>query len=254
MKSITIFILTAGLLGLVSGCSTMESAWKGTKKVYRDYVNTNPSVDLDDPAAGAEEEQKLALLFGPMDRRLNQLQHFVEGKDAPPEDAFFRELMYRFQWISGIAVVDTLGNVHRQIPETSIKPLLVNEFMESVDDWSDHSLKAAGFDTDFGPEIYIGLPFYQEDKWQGATLIYFDPRTLVKFSPDPDELIVLTPDLPLWKGKYSEDCSVCKADWPDILEKDVGGEWSDNGNEYYWLARYLGDLRLIYAVSVSRET
>ena len=49
-------------------------------------------------------------------------------------------------------------------------------------------------------------------------------------------------------GNDENGMLLAKAPWEEILKSQDDGVWSADGREFHWLVRYLGNLRIIYAV------
>ena len=50
-------------LVFLTGCGTMKTTWRDTRKLYREYINTDPTIDLSDEGIGDKGLQRLAALF-----------------------------------------------------------------------------------------------------------------------------------------------------------------------------------------------
>ena len=46
----------------LTGCGTMKTKWRETRKLYREYVNTDPSIDFSDEGISDKGLQRLAAL------------------------------------------------------------------------------------------------------------------------------------------------------------------------------------------------
>ena len=61
MKRTAIAALAACcLLASLTGCGTMKTKWRETRKLYREYVNTDPSIDFSDEGISDKGLQRLA--------------------------------------------------------------------------------------------------------------------------------------------------------------------------------------------------
>ena len=227
----------------------MHTTAKETKKLYVEYVEPNPEVSLDYEDAGEEYEVRLAKLMMPVDERIHDLRQFLDGKDQAPNDEWYHNLFNTFPWITGVMVVDTQGIPSVQYPaEAALRPLNIQPLIDYGEAWSDHKLRGYAELTDMGPEVYLASPMFSENVWSGLVIVHFDPRRLMEFCPNPDELYLVSPDAVLWSGT-SENVGKalsCKP-WAEILHDDVFGETSIGGANFYWVARYIGHYYLIYA-------
>ncbi|CAM2057813.1 conserved hypothetical protein [Desulfovibrionales bacterium] len=117
--------------------------------------------------------------------------------------------------------------------------------------WADHTMRAMGDSSAIGSEIYLAQPFFKESKWLGLIVVHFDPRNLMEFCPEPDELIMLSSDQILWTAKYQHEADVfIHQSLKGLLKKQVTGSWSHGGRNFYWLSRQLGGYHLVYAVNI----
>ncbi|WP_144303872.1 hypothetical protein [Oceanidesulfovibrio indonesiensis] len=309
MNSIS-HIMTSVLLAatvLLAGCSeggvgrvtldaTLDSTGKTIKGLYKDYVEPQPQVVLDAKEFGENEERKLAYLLMPVDEKVWELIKFVDGEDTLPTEDWFRRLFERFQWISGVMVLDEKGETLFQHPidynrSVDVEALLalgdsssadVRETQdvataEEIDEaelaldapetevgtlesealnksWQDHSLRGYAGNSTMGPEVYLVQPYYENNDFSGLTTIYFDPRNLLEYCPEPDELMILTSEGVIWSAGYPEAASeLATLPWDDVLKRRVYGVATAAGGEYYWLGRHMGNFYLIYATAVPNE-
>ncbi len=234
-------------LALLSGCSTISNTWKDTKKVYKDYIDVDPTVDLTDEGITDKGLQKLARLFGPVDQRLETFTRVYYTQDNPPEPEWCTQLLADFPWLSGMAVVNKDGAVRLQEPAVALRSLDFAPILEVEDRLSKRKLVAYTKVDDLGALVYVAAPFFENNEYAGIIVSWFEPRTLVEASPSPDELFVLQPEEVLWPGGQPETAQgLVSAPWADILKSEVQGERDIAGKRYVWQARYLGQLRLLY--------
>lgn len=246
------FVLLVLLLLSVSACSTLHSTAKETKKLYKEYVEPTPEVDLDYADAGEQYEVRLAQLMMPVDERIHNLRQFIDGTDQTPSNEWFQKLFSSFPWISGVMVVDTQGIPSFQYPpEAALRPLNIQPLLDYGEGWSDHKIRGYAELTDMGPEVYLASPLFADNLWSGLVVVHFDPRRLMENCPSPDELYIVSPDAVLWSGNSEPAGKAlsCKP-WRDILHDDVYGETPVGGGNFYWVARYLGHYYLIYATLI----
>lgn len=245
------FLLFLAVSVLVGGCETVREGWDETQEFYKSYVNVDPEVDLElDDYYG--KEQKLAYLFMPVDMRLQSLLDYVGAKDTYPEDTWFMDLKRRYPWVSGALVVRMDGELLQQVPQTPLKPLEYSELLAKGEEFKDRQLRSHVDETPLGPEVYLATPFFFENELAGLIIVHFDFRSIAEFSPVPEDLIVFTPETPLWSGEYEAALpGILEKDWADMLEDDSYGEVRVDGGRYYWLSRFIGESRLVYAVDSS---
>jgi hypothetical protein len=187
-----------------------------------------------------------------VDMRLQSLLDFVGSKDTYPEAAWFAELKRRHPWVSGVVITRMDGVVLEQAPETSVKPLEYSELLSHGDAFQDRRLRSFVDESPLGPEVYFASPFFFENELSGLIIVHFDFRSIAEFSPVPEDLIVFTPETPLWHGEYEFALpALLEKDWHMMLEDKASGEVRVGGGRYYWLSRYIGESRLVYAVDSS---
>ena len=232
-----------------SGCDTVKPYWKSTQAFYKEYINTNPTVDMKDTGTSDASIRKLADLFTPVDARLEYLLRTLSSQDIPPDDDWCRAFLNVYPWTSGVAVLDESGHVVRGA-RVSPKPVNFAPLLEFSKRYKDRKMAAAVYGGELGNEILIGKPLYLDGDYKGILVVYFDPGNLVKFAPDPGSLIMVTPGTPL-TGDPGSTQALATQNWKNKLKSDVSGELNIGGTTYLWQARYLGQLNLIYAVSAA---
>ncbi len=120
--------------------------------------------------------------------------------------------------------------------------------------WSDHSLRGMAGESPLGPEIYLVQPFYEDNDWRGLIVVYFDPRNLLEFCPEPDELVMVTPERVIWSAKYPDAAqNLAQQEWNAVLQDQVYGQLETAGRDFYWLGRHLGRFYMIYATATPTE-
>ena len=240
---------------LLMACCVLQacSLWDKTHKVYKKYVNTDPQVDLE-KVDFDEREERMASLFSPVDTPLNSLTKYLGAKDSFPGDRWLEGLFQNYYWISGAVVSRMSGEILHRQPETGLKPLNLGPLLENSESLQGRRVAVFFDETPLGPEVYLGTGFFHENDLLGAIVVHFDVRNLIRFSSDPDSILVFTPSLVLWAGKYENVApSLLDEPWEDILKQEVDGEIETGGRTFFWMTRYLGDKRIIYATEVFRD-
>jgi hypothetical protein len=97
----------------------MKTTWRSTKKLYRHYINVDPTIDLSDQGISDKGLQHLAALFMPVDERLMNMMRALGCQDTPPESDWPQQFLANYSWLSGVAVLDNAGVVRMQAPSTS---------------------------------------------------------------------------------------------------------------------------------------
>jgi hypothetical protein len=235
---------------LATGCSGWKEsrAWTKSKQVYKGYINTDPSIDLTSSGVNDPEMEKLAFLFAGVDQRLHELARSLDGKDTFPEEAWFDQMLGRFQWLSGVGAVDVGGNVLTRKPPETMKVPDFHVLLQKDVLYPERGLRAGVEQTPLGPELYLGSPFFKNNSWLGLLIAHFDFPSLVRFSADPDALMILYEGGLLWPGTGFDQDGLLAINWGELLKKDIQGKIELGKDEYYWMTRYIGQLRLVYLV------
>lgn len=235
-----------------TACETMRDSWDRTQEFYKRYINVDPEVSLK-----KEESEpgryKLAQAFTPLDTRIEEITRKLDATDSFPSDEWFDKLFVENSWISGVIVADTSGEILYRRPETAMKPVTVEPFLQDLEGLSDRRVRAMFQESALGPEIYLATPFFSGADLQGVIAVHFDIRNLTGFSPAPGELAVFTPGLMLWPGGFENPDLFLEQPWADILSDDVSGDMEDGEKEYLWVARFIGDKKMLYAVEKPAE-
>lgn len=230
----------------LAGCGTMKTQWRETRKLYREYINTDPSIDFSDQGISDKGLQRLAALMMPVDERLLAMLRTLGSQDAAPDPEWAQQLLSANAWLSGIAVVDASGSIIGQVPSTPMRPLDYASLLDMADRYKVRKMGARVVSDEMGTVVMIAMPFFKENEWAGLVVVNFDPRNLVRFSPDPNALVVVSTEGLLWSGGTGQGESLASLKWSDILRGEVQGDIRTGGGEYVWQARYLGQLELVY--------
>lgn len=232
------------------GCS---STWKSTKEMYDEYVVQAETVDIEDPGTGNEGQLQMARVISRMDERLFYFLREFSSRDTFPGMEWFDSLLGEYPWLSGTGAVDTEGEILVLRPETSIKPVDFLPLLDPNECFDERSVRGAVVETEFGPEVYVGEPFFRDGEWMGLLTAHFDMRALVRLSPVPDDLLILSRETVLWPGKnFPVEQLREKIKWDD-LEDTTRDEVEINEREYFWLVRYVGQMKIVYVVAVPEE-
>lgn len=233
-------------LVFLTGCGTMKTTWRDTKKLYREYINTDPTIDFSAQGITDKGLQRLAALMMPVDERLMGMLRRLGSQDTPPESEWCQQVLTANDWLSSVAVIDTSGAVQVQAPAVSMRPLDYSGLLEFGDRYKVRQMGAQIKTDEFGTVIMVATPYFKNNEWAGLVVASFDPRNLVRFSPEPDALVLVSTEGVVWPGSGGQGESLAALKWADILKGNVQGEVSLGGGQYVWQARYVGQLELIY--------
>ena len=234
-------------ISLLSGCSTFRDTWKDTRSLYKEYVNTPVKVDIQCPPPGDQAQLKLAKLFMPADENLEKLLRLFSAQDVMPPAEWCRDLMDIYPWLAGVAVISDSGQVVTKYPEVDLIPTNFDPLLEQKARYKTRLMAGQVDVTELGSLVYIATPLFKENEWSGILVAYFDPRSLVKLSPNPADLYIVSSEGVLWEGG---DPAVAKSlaaeKWANILKGDICGTVSAAGGKYLWQARFIGNKPIIY--------
>lgn len=253
VRTLLLIAAVSGCVGLMGGCGTSaHEVWKGTKKLYAEYLNPPASVDYEDKGALSEAESRLAMRMLGIDQQLENLERFLENQDKPPTSDVVSRFFMRFPWLSGLAAVDASGEVLAQEPSVPMKPLDFTLILEAdSQNGSSRGLRVCVQDTPLGPEIFMGMPIYEHSELRGFLVCHFDMRALLKYVDNPGELVILSPEGVLWAGHFAVGATpLADRKWGEITKSAVEGTVSDSTGQFIWLARFLGKTPIIFASPV----
>lgn len=237
------------VLCMLTACKTwnkttryMKDSWETT----RSYIDPNPTIDTKAYEQTNPNQVKLAKLFTPVDGPLTSLVNFLEDQDAKPDEKWFDMLFVRFPWVNRAFYTDKDGKILKQRPSVPMKRFSRPLEFKAV--WRDTFLKTVADYPELGPELYIGTPFFEDVHFRGLIVAGFDPRTLIKLSPEPKELMIIHPGGGVWSVNDKLNTKAILAlKWKEMLEDSVTGRFTVDGKIYTWLARYIGSDCYVYA-------
>ncbi|SHN70110.1 hypothetical protein [Desulfovibrio litoralis] len=252
-KNIVSFFLL--LLMFVTGCTsnqTLKDSWKGTKGLYREYLNKSANIDLEDKTELDDVDATLALAAEKIDFELRELERWLEN--APPEydQAWARKLKTRFVWLSGLMWTDAEGNVLAKDAVGFLKEVDLSKFLEPDPKQSLGDLRAYLEPGPLGFEFYIVNPIYNGDQLLGLVVAFFDPRNLVGVSPEPDKLVMADDQHIFWPGVYkAESLPLNGEDWAKSFMRNASGTAKNSTGSFKWYSRFLANHKIAYAVRES---
>jgi len=240
----------------VTACGALGPSWDDSKRVVkttvlgtRDYINPNPKIDVNRYSWENPNQEKLALLFSPVDAKVMELMRYVTSQDFRPNDAWMSYLMTRFNWIDGVLVADANGDILERRPPVPVKRFSEPLIFESI--WRDTLVKTVVDYTTLGPEVYFGMPNFEGTEFVGLHVVSFDPRVLFTFCPAPEQLLIIDPRAhKIWAAGTvppPEDEALTAIAWDTVLLEKSQGTVDAAGKQFTWLARYIGRDRFIYA-------
>ena len=231
----------------------VKDSWKFTKRLYTNYLNTPATLNMSDRGSWQVYELALGEAVFSIDNELQRLVRAMENSDHNPDQDWALSMMRRFPWLSGVALVDRAGILIAQYPEHFPKPFDVTPLIEPDPKQRPGDLRAYAQISEAGPEIYIANPVYGAgaEVLRGLIVCYFDPRILATMTRDPGSFMLVSTAGVLWEGQYGPNSIVATQDWADILRKSSQGIIGNKRDGFFWTTRYVGNLPIVYAMSVS---
>lgn len=248
---------------LLAGCGAFGSTWESTRDYARhttletrDKLNPTPSIDVNRYQWENPNQEKLALLFSPVDAKVMALMRFATSQDFRPSPEWMDALLVRFPWVGGVIVADATGDILVRKPPVPLKRFSEPLVFESI--WRETLVKTVVDYTALGPELYFGTPNFEGTEFVGLHVVHFDPRVLFTFCPHPEELIIVDPRAKkLWTSGAQPIPgaeALVELPWEEYMKKDVHGQVEAGGNHFTWLARYIGADKFVYATQSANAT
>ncbi|OGR34223.1 MAG: hypothetical protein A2051_03670 [Desulfovibrionales bacterium GWA2_65_9] len=248
---------------MLTACGAFGPTWnegkstvKTTVRSTRDYINPVPKIDVNRYSWDNPNQEKLALLFSPVDAKVSELMRYVTSQDFRPNDAWMSYLTMRFPWIDGVLIADANGDILERRPPVPVKRFSEPLIFESI--WRDTLVKTVVDYTALGPEVYFGMPNFEATEFVGLHVVSFDPRVLFTFCPQPEELVIVDPYAhKLWTGTANispASEALTAIAWDKLLLEQSHGTVEAGGKQFTWLARYIGHDRFIYATESANAT
>jgi len=242
-------LLSAGCLALMiflGGCGV----WETTKNIYKGSI-LPANIDLEEETGLSETEQKMARVFKDIDQHIEDLSRALLVRENMPDQAWMQSQLALFSWLNGIMSWNSDGDLVERYPEQSVKKADMQGLLD-VNGTSIQGRRTITFmvqDSELGPEVFLVRFLYQAAELHGSIAAHFDPRTLAFQSSEPDEVLLFTPEHLLWSGVDGLELQDLRGiDWGQKLEHDVAGRVEVRGRAFFWVARYIGDKPLFYAV------
>lgn len=242
-------------LGVACGCTAWQptkEVWKTTKGLWYDYVSPPASVDYDDKGDAPPEGVALSHAVMGIDMELTKLERVMQNADKPPTQEWLSSLFASFPWLNGFAGVKYDGTILGQEPPDSLKQL---DFIPLLYEDAKQGSRASRADAQpgpLGPEIILATPLYDGVDFLGIVAAYFDMRSLMRFSQNANDIVVLTPGALLWPGKYDFAATpLAGVDWNKVVRESVSGTCSNSTGSFYYMVRFLGNLPMVFAIPAS---
>lgn len=253
-----LFLRHGALLGavlLICSCTAYQptkNVWKGTKGLWNTYVSPPASVDYEDKGDLAPEAIALSRAIMGIDVELGKLERVMQNADRPPTQEWLSGLFASFPWLNGFAGVRYDGTILGQEPADSLKQLDFIPLLYEDKKQSSRALRADVQPGPLGPEVMLATPLYDGMDFLGIVVAYFDMRSLMRFSEQPQDIVALAPGALLWPGKYDFAATpLAGVDWAKVVRESTAGTCSNSTGTFYYLVRFLGNLPLVFATPAS---
>ncbi len=248
--------LACVLLAVLGGCGALMPNWdtsastvRTTMRETRDYINPAPQVDVNRYKWDNPNQEKLALLFSPVDAKVMALTRYVTSIDYRPTEEWVNALLLRFPWVDGVIVADSEGNILNRKPPVPLKRFSEPLVFESI--WRETLVKTVVDYTALGPELYFGMPNFDGSEFKGLHVVSFDPRVLFTFCPEPAELIIVDPRAQkFWVAGETAPTGAAELaalPWIELMKEKIHGTVMAGDKQYTWLARFIGRDLFVYA-------
>lgn len=250
-------------LAVISGCGALGPSWdnsastvRSTMRETRDFINPAPKIEVDRYKWDNPNQEKLALLFSPVDAKVMALTRYVTSIDYRPTEEWMDALLLRFPWVDGVIVADEKGDILIRKPPVPLKRFSEPLVFESI--WRETLVKTVVDYTPLGPELYFGMPNFEGPQFQGLHVVSFDPRVLFTFCPTPEQLLIIDPRAKkLWTAGEEVPPGaeqLVEQPWLEIMKDKIQGTVNAGDKQYTWLARFIGRDLFVYATESANAT
>lgn len=251
MKYFAQLLLICSLL-LLCACSSYQptkNVWKTTKSLWNTYVSQTASVNYENTADLPPESMALSRDMQGIDLELTRLERTMQNADKPPTQEWLNQLFEEFPWLNGFAGVKYNGQILGQQPPDSMKNLDFNPLLYEDKKQNSRALRADIEPSPLGAEVMLATPLYDGVDFLGIVVAYFDMRSLMRFSENPQDIVILTPNALLWPGKYDFAATpLAGVDWTKTVMESSAGTCSNSTGTFIYIVRYFANLPLIFAI------
>ncbi len=234
------------------GCSKyqpVKDVWKSTKGLWNTYVSQPASVDYENKADLPDESLALSRDMQGIDVELAKLERTMQNADRPPTQEWLDQLFNQFPWLNGFAGIKYDGTILGQQPPDSMKDLDFNPLLYEDKKQSSRALRTDIQPSPLGPEIMLATPIYDGVDFLGIVVAYFDMRSIMSFSKNPQDIVILAPNALLWPGKYDFAATpLAGVDWSKVAHESTAGTCTNSNGTFIYVIRYLGNLPLVFAI------
>ncbi len=265
MKKILLFFTAITFTLSLQACSTIQDAesWKTTKRLYFTYINSPVEVDYEEIIEISDAEALLSTNLIRVDYQLTSFQDHLEQISLPPSGAELQAFMNRFPWVSGVALINTSGEVTGAYPEQYSNSLNFAQLLSAEETELEQregkpnlrkirvSVQADGE----GQIILVGRPaFDNEGAFLGVFITYFDMRELFSYVQMDPAVFSLAGNTPLWLGDYTiGQTPLAGIDFIEETNSSTRGTHKNDYGTVSWINRYFYEQPIIFAVMMHNE-
>lgn len=244
---VTALLIALCLVG--TGCGVFS----GTKDATEDLIWSD-EVELEQECGLGPAGKKMAGIVYPVDTRLESLIQAARTLE-PSNQGELSNLVSKFPWIEGAALVSPDAEMRLQRPEKGQMQLALEKVVQRASQWRDRRLHAVYGKQLFGADVVVLKPLYTDGVHKGYLVVSFDFRSLADYSSRSEELIAVSGNYVLWPGRYvTASESLASTEWDALLEDGVSGRHTVRDRGFLWMARYIGREPFFYAVEIQQGT
>ena len=131
IRPLLLSLLSALVLAL-PGCTMVEGYYKDSKKFYYKHIDSPATIDVADRTVLEDDERGLAQRMMALDNEIIRLEKALDAFATPPDGQAAADLLRRFPWLSGLAMVAPDGTLGASIPPVPLKQLDYSPLLKDV--------------------------------------------------------------------------------------------------------------------------
>lgn len=251
IKTIFLLLLVANL-GACSSYQVTKNVWKGTRSLWYTYVSPPAYVDFDEKGDLSKEGKALSSCMIGIDVELAKVERVMQNADKPPMKEWVSNFLSSYPWLSGFAGIKYDGTILGHEPAGQLKQLDFNPLLYEDKKQNSRALRADAQNTPLGPEVLLATPLYDGIDFLGVVVAHFEMKSLMRHSNAPENMVVLTPNVLLWPGKYDfASTPLAGVKWEEVVRQSSQGTCSNTNGKFIYTVRWLANLPIVFAVPES---
>ncbi len=228
---------------------TSCQAWKKTRQTWQERIYSE-QVELNEDSGLSASEEEAAKGFAKVDQGLYELLQELQVQEDPPAEGWAGQMQEAHPWLQGLMVMDREGEELQSTSSRELPEDMLQDVLELEQEWQEQGLRLLLRSEQDQDWMIIVRPYHQGLKWQGLILAYFKPRDLLQGSESPGQIILLGQEQVLWSGDYPKAAEeALELDLHSRLEDQAYGQLQAAGQEFFWLARYVGQDQFFYLLA-----